>query len=205
MIGIYNYTVVLTYISYFAGFFGIYFAIHDHPTAAILCLMFCGVCDMFDGKIARTKKNKTEEEKKFGIQIDSLCDLVCFGILPVFIGYAIGMQELYYVPILLFFPLAALIRLAYFNVKEFDRVKTEDKDLIFCIGLPVTPVAILLPVIYLARTFLDHFFVFVFAAVLLVISILFLVPFKLKKFTTKKLLILIGIGLICTIVMWVFR
>lgn len=40
---------------------------------------------MFDGRVARTKKNRTAEQKGFGIQIDSLCDIVAFGILPAVI------------------------------------------------------------------------------------------------------------------------
>ena len=44
-----------------------------------------GLLDTFDGKVARTKKNRTEDQKRFGIQIDSLCDIVCFGVCPVII------------------------------------------------------------------------------------------------------------------------
>ena len=76
---------------------------------------------MFDGKIARTKKNRTEEEKCFGIQIDSLADIVCFGILPIVLGFKLGMYHIYGIAILLFYGLAGLIRLAYFNVMEEKR------------------------------------------------------------------------------------
>ena len=78
MIGYYNYTVVLTYISLASSVFGMTQAIHGRFKTAILCLAISGLCDMFDGKIARTKKDRTEDEKAFGIQIDSLCDVVCF-------------------------------------------------------------------------------------------------------------------------------
>ena len=37
-----------------------------------------------DGRVARTKKNRTEDEKNFGIQLDSLCDVICFGVFPAF-------------------------------------------------------------------------------------------------------------------------
>ena len=56
MIGIYNYTVILTYISFVSGITGIYYAINENTFIAILCLMISGLCDMFDGKVARTKK-----------------------------------------------------------------------------------------------------------------------------------------------------
>ena len=83
MIGFYDYTVIMTYISVVSSMIGIFCAVTDHISAAVCCLAFSGLCDMFDGKIARTKKNRTEEEKCFGIQIDSLADIVCFGILPL--------------------------------------------------------------------------------------------------------------------------
>ena len=79
-LGIYDYTVILTYISLGISVFGITRALEGDFKVAIFCLALSGLCDMFDGKIARTKKNRTDDEKNFGIQIDSLCDVVCFGI-----------------------------------------------------------------------------------------------------------------------------
>ena len=205
MIGVYNYTVALTYAGFLVAFAGIYFAINNNSDAAIICLMICGFCDMFDGKIAKTKKNRTEIEKQFGVQIDSLCDLVCFGVLPAFIGYSIGMTESYFFPILLFFPLAALIRLAFFNVTESERVKNDDGDLLYCTGLPVTTTALFLPIVYLSRPFLGSYFIYLFATSLLIISILFITPIKLKRFKMKQFLISIVIGIIILTLMGVFR
>ena len=81
MIGFYNYTVVLTYIGLASSVLGIFTAFDGKPSMAVICLIISGICDMFDGKIARTM-DRTQMEKRFGIQIDSLCDLVSFGILP---------------------------------------------------------------------------------------------------------------------------
>ena len=91
MIGFYDYTVVVTYISLISSIMGMFFAIDGKLPLAVFCLAFSGLCDMFDGKIARTKKNRTDDEKAFGIQIDSLCDIVCFGIFPIILGYQLGM------------------------------------------------------------------------------------------------------------------
>ena len=71
-LGIYDYTVILTYISLGISVFGITRALEGDFKVAIFCLALSGLCDMFDGKIARTKKNRTDDEKNFGIQIDSL-------------------------------------------------------------------------------------------------------------------------------------
>lgn len=82
MIGVYDYTVIATYLSLLLGLGGLYSAAQNEPLDAMLCLMLAGLLDAFDGRIARTKKDRTEQEKRFGIQIDSLNDLVCFGVLP---------------------------------------------------------------------------------------------------------------------------
>ena len=49
---------------------------------AVGIFIVASLTDLLDGKIARTKKNRTEVEKRFGIQIDSLSDIVCFGVAP---------------------------------------------------------------------------------------------------------------------------
>lgn len=82
MLGVYDYTVILTYISLWISIGGMMLSLNGHLDLAVLCLALSGLCDMFDGKIARTKKDRTEIEKRFGIQIDSLCDIVCFGVGP---------------------------------------------------------------------------------------------------------------------------
>ena len=93
MIGVYDYTVLATYLSLAFGVSGILAAMNDSPYSALLCLMVSGLLDAFDGRIARTKKNRTEQEKRFGIQIDSLNDVVCFGVLPGVIGASLGGGE----------------------------------------------------------------------------------------------------------------
>ena len=86
MIGFYNYTVILTYLGLLSGFGGILCASNGNLKAAIVLLLVAGFCDMFDGKIASTMK-RTKAEKRFGIQIDSLSDLICFGVLPAVICF----------------------------------------------------------------------------------------------------------------------
>ena len=56
MLGVYDYTVVLTYVSVLISMGGMLFSMNGYPRMAIVCLALSGFCDMFDGKIARTKK-----------------------------------------------------------------------------------------------------------------------------------------------------
>lgn len=145
MIGFYDYTVILTYISFASSISGIFLATRGHFNWAIFCLAFSGLCDMFDGKIARTKKNRTEDEKRFGIQIDSLCDVVCFGVFPIVLCYELGMTHFYSIPILIFYGLAGVIRLGYFNVMEEKRQNETSENRKYYQGLPITSMSVALP------------------------------------------------------------
>ncbi|EWM53057.1 CDP-alcohol phosphatidyltransferase family protein [Ruminococcus flavefaciens] len=199
MIGYYNYTVILTYMSLISSIMGMFFAagfggVSSHPDYAIICLMVSGLCDMFDGKVARTKKDRTESEKKFGIQIDSLCDAVCFGVLPSVIGYSIGMRDWVDLPILVLFPLCAIIRLAYFNVAEEDRQKKTSENRKVYEGLPVTSVALILPLLYSFHKDIGDWFPEVYGGALLVIAIAFITRFKVKKPSMRTMLCFIGVG-----------
>ena len=137
MIGVYDYTVVATYLALLLGLGGIYAAAQAKPLAAMLCLMLTGLLDAFDGRIARTKKDRTEQEKRFGIQIDSLNDLVCFGVLPAAIGWSTGCDALWFLATMSFFALCALIRLAYFNVSEEERQDKTNENRAYDLGVPV--------------------------------------------------------------------
>ena len=155
-IGFYNYTVILTYVSLFSGVFGIGCAANGRCGLAILCLMFSGFCDMFDGAVARTKKDRTEDEKNFGIQLDSLCDVICFGVLPAVILYFSGVTSVVGIVILLCYVLCGLIRLAFFNVLETKRQMTEDGCAKGYRGLPITMASVIYPLFYLIGLALPH-------------------------------------------------
>lgn len=194
MIGFYDYTVILTYLGFASGVTGILFAVNSHPFAAILCLMFSGLCDMFDGKVARTKKERTADERQFGVQLDSLSDLVCFGVLPAMIGYCIGITKPYFLPLLVFFPLAGLIRLAYFNVLEINR--NSNSPVVSYTGLPITSSALVFPFIYIFKKLLGKYFVIIYGIFMLIIGILFISKIKIKKPNMQTMILFIIIGVI---------
>ena len=201
MIGFYDYTVILTYLGFSSGMIGIFLAITGNTFWAVMCLMFSGLCDMFDGRVARTKKKRTTEERQFGIQLDSLSDLVCFGVLPSIIGYNLALNDAwltfdykYLLPIMILFPLAALIRLAYFNVLEITR--NSSKPVKEYTGLPVTSSALILPFLYIFRKMIGKYFPLAYAGVMLLVGILFISKIKIKKPSLKVMILFILIGVI---------
>ena len=194
MIGYYNYTVILTYIGAVFGFTGITYTFNGNLRMALICLMVAGFCDMFDGKIASTMK-RTEQEKKFGIQIDSLSDLVCFGVLPALIVWKLTNGESVYLSISIAYLLCALVRLAWFNVDEEERQNNEDGGRAIYLGLPVTTTALILPIATGIVQLLSLPVGKVLPWVLLGIAVAFISPFKLKKpgFIGKIIMVVIGI------------
>ena len=190
MLGFYNYTVVLTYIGMLFGFDGVIHAMRGDVHTALLCLMISGVCDMFDGAIASTME-RTKQEKRFGVQIDSLSDLVCFGVLPAVIVCAAEGAGATMRLLAGLYLLCALIRLAWFNVDEEQRQDQESGSRTVYYGLPVTTAALLLPAMMELGGRIGSAFA---PLLLLVMGAAFLTPFKLRKprLTGKAVMLLCG-------------
>lgn len=230
MIGIYDYTVILTYLSLLSAGTGIVVSLsgHGHPFLGIFFLLFCGLCDAFDGKVASTKKNRTDTERKFGIQIDSLSDLIAFGVLPACIGAAFLRTSYYFndvvnlsdpawycvaakilvFGILILYILTAMIRLAYFNVSEEERQSTETGARKFYLGLPVTSASIIFPSVALFQFLIPADLTILYILAVIATGILFITPFKLKKLGLKGILLLVGIGaleFIALIIVYILR
>lgn len=182
MIGFYDYTVVATYLSLLFGLGGIYAAAEGYLLSASVCLLLAGLLDAFDGRIARTKKNRSDAQKRFGIQIDSLNDLVCFGVLPAAIGAALGEGQVWLLTTMSFFTLTALIRLAYFNVMEEERQSKSNENRHEYLGVPVTASALVAPLaLILTQTVGRTAPAAVYAALLGVLGILYITPLHVKK------------------------
>ncbi len=192
MIGFYNYTVWMTYASLISSMTGIFCACSGHIRWALACLALSGLLDAFDGKIARTKKDRTEAEKAFGVQIDSLCDMVCFGVLPVVICFYLGMCSIWGMGVLCLYVLAGLIRLAWFNITTESRPPREDGKKYYQ-GMPITSIAAILPVFYALGNANAPWFIPALHAVIAVTALLFVLRFPFRKPTTAELLALIAI------------
>ncbi len=193
-LGYYDYTVVLTYIGMICSFIAIILSINENYIDAVILLMMAGACDMFDGTVASTK-DRTPEEKRFGIQIDSLSDLISFGVMPAIFVYMITGKGMAGGVIAALFVLAALIRLAYYNVNEEERQQQTNENRRFFHGLPVTTIAVLLPVVFLGQRTGKIHGVISYMVLLILCGVGFLSPIEIQKpnFVGKICLIIVGI------------
>jgi CDP-diacylglycerol--serine O-phosphatidyltransferase len=100
---------------------------------AIACVLIAAVLDACDGRVAR----RMNTASRFGAELDSLADVICFGAAPAFIAYQWGMNEYGTAGWLacLLPTIAAAIRLARFNVMAADANKPSWSSLYFT-GVP---------------------------------------------------------------------
>ena len=173
MIGVYDYTVLATYLSLAFGVSGILAAMNGSPYSALLCLMVSGLLDAFDGRIART---------------------VCFGVLPGVIGASLGGGEWWLRASVLFYILAALIRLAYFNVTEEERQSATNEHRHYYLGVPVTAASFVMPLFWALPLRLGSALAVIYAVGLTLLAFLFIAPLRIPKPGLKGILCMILLG-----------
>ena len=191
MIGIWNYTVILTYMSAGLSAVGMTLAIKGRIVKAVLCLALAGLCDAFDGRVARSRKESTEREKLFGMQLDSLCDVISFGFYPAMLCYRMGVTRRTGILLIIFYVIAAIARLAYFNVLELEKRNDENAEHCYR-GLPVTSIAVIFPcVMFISRWTPNYLIPLLLQLMLLVTGGLFISNLKIKKPTMFQILIMV--------------
>lgn len=183
---------------------GIISAFNYRTTYAIFCLILAAICDAFDGVVARRFRSLKDQEI-YGIELDSLSDVISFGILPMTITLNIAHNNIITYIICVFFCVCGVIRLAYFNMLTTTKKKIKNEF----IGIPITASAITIPLVYFI-TFLTtkKYNYIIFPAVLLIMGILYITPIKLKKPTSREKAILSVLGvlaiIICLIKLYIF-
>ena len=194
-IGVYNLANCVTMLGVAAAVVGISFA--NNPRFAMLMLVLAGVCEMFDGRVARMFP-RTDFEKKYGIQLDSFADTVSFVIFPAVFLIAQG-RTVWTVLIAILYVFAGVTRLCWFDI-------TTDGNTKYFSGFPVTCIALLLPMWYavfaLAHTAVPTLVV---ALSLLVMAVLFVANIRVKKPTGKATIALAVVGLAMLLVLLLVR
>lgn len=100
----------------FCAVLAIYFAILGVFSAAMIGLIWAVFFDWCDGIIAKRMKGRTQEQRSFGGQLDSLIDIVSFGVLPAVLLLSYGAYSPWFLPGAYLIVAAIAIRLSYFNV-----------------------------------------------------------------------------------------
>ena len=173
----------LTSLSLICGFVSIIFSLESHFTFASWAIILSVIFDGLDGQVAR--KNPIPSE--FGKELDSLVDVVSFGIAPSILGYIFVYRQFYFWAILALFLylLFSVIRLAKFNITPKEKLVN------YFYGLPTTVSGGILAsfiLIYRKYTQLPPPRIFLF----IVISLAFLMVSKLRYLNLEGLKQVLG-------------
>ncbi|MBP3223587.1 MAG: CDP-alcohol phosphatidyltransferase family protein [Actinomycetaceae bacterium] len=194
-IGYYNKSVILTYISVLSAVCGLFFAFEHQMKYGLLALMVSGACDLVDGSVAR-RCERSEKQENFGIQLDSLADTVGFLALPSALLLSLEGNPYITIPVLGLYCVMGVVRLAWFNVSASSAPKAFQ-------GLPVTQIALVLPLMYmLAHVFFSSFLhpflvvVFLIEAILFVLNVRIPKPRGVVMYVLLALFFFTGVGVV---------
>ncbi|WP_024832704.1 CDP-diacylglycerol--serine O-phosphatidyltransferase [Ruminiclostridium josui] len=137
---------LLTFINLSLGIIALLFAIKNDLIQASLLVMVAALTDRFDGKVARMLDSTSE----LGKELDSLSDLISFGVAPIIIAWKISFFDLAVLGYLLavLFPIAGAYRLARYNVTTFNNVFS---------GVPITIAGAFLSIVNLYNSYsIEH-------------------------------------------------
>lgn len=160
---------ILTMSNLLLGMLSLLFAVQGKYHVAALLIIFAALMDRADGKVARMF-NVTSE---FGKELDSLCDIVSFGVAPAVLVWGLSLSQLGNIGYLLavLFPISGAYRLARFNVSELDGVFQ---------GIPITVAGGLLSLSVLANPKYEYHIIF-YSLTVIILSFLMVSNIKIQK------------------------
>ncbi len=174
--------------------FAIYFAAAGYFIASIISILWSVLFDWFDGIIARKMKGRTKEQRIFGGQLDSMIDIVSFGVFPAVLLLSYGDYNLWFMPGAFIIVASSAIRLSYFNIYGLIDSKTY-------MGLAVDNNGIILAFAFLFESFISHsIFSFILYGLVLSLAGLNISSIPTPKLAGKWIYILIAYVLILTII-----
>jgi archaetidylserine synthase len=163
---------------------GIFFAIRGNFPAAIIGLMWAILFDWGDGMIARRMKGRSDESRDFGGQLDTLIDIVSFGILPAVLLLSYGKFSPWFLPGAFLIVTTCAIRLSYFNVFGLN-------DNSSYMGMAADNNGIIIAFVFLFDGIFSHsFFSVIVYIIFITIAALNVAPIKTPKFTERWVYVL---------------
>lgn len=120
---------------------------------AFSVLPLAAFCDFFDGRVARWR----QRQSPLGAQLDSLADLISFGVAPAVMAFAVGMRGGWDAVVLVYFVTCGLSRLARYNVTA-EEMQDESGKVPYFEGTPIPTSLVLVAVLAIlaARGHIDE-------------------------------------------------
>lgn len=162
----------------------------------VLCLSFAALCDATDGRIARANQSATNRSRFYGVQLDSLCDMVSFGAVPCFIAYQMGYNGVIDILLYLLFGICGATRLANFNTEA--AVDSPDLKMKHFTGIPIPFSAVLFPVLVIVHMLAGHLSL-LFRLAFLVVGVGYILRIRVPK-PSGKVQLFIGVYMLACLI-----
>ena len=173
---------------------GIYYAILGNFPAAIIGVLWAVLFDWADGIVARQMKRRTDHHRAFGAQLDSLIDIVSFGICPAILLLSYGKFSPWFLPGAFVILAVSTIRLSYFNVFGLIDDSTY-------MGLALDNNVIILAFVFLFEgIFSRTIFSVMLYAMCICLAALNVAPIRTPKFTGRWFYVLTVYALVLTVI-----
>jgi CDP-diacylglycerol--serine O-phosphatidyltransferase len=173
---------------------GIYYAIIGNFSVALIAVLWAVLFDWADGIIARQITGRTDHQRAFGGQLDSLIDIVSFGVFPAIFLLSYGRFGLWFLPGAFLIVAISVIRLSYFNL--FGMI--DDKTYM---GLALDNNVIILSFVFLFEGFINHSkFSIILYALMMVCLVLNVAPVRTPKVSGKWVVVFIVYTLALTVI-----
>jgi CDP-diacylglycerol---serine O-phosphatidyltransferase len=194
ILGAYNRACLLTLAGVTAAVAAMILSFRGAIELALVGLILAGLADLFDGVLAR-RLLRSNFEKEFGAQLDSVVDAVAFVATPVVIGLNAGISALPLLVGMALFVMAGVIRLAHFNTLSVVGADQSTHHR----GLPVTYTALVLPLLFVLQSSLSkEVFLLILGLSFPLMGMLFVVnvPIRKPRGVFYVILPLLAVGLI---------
>jgi CDP-diacylglycerol--serine O-phosphatidyltransferase len=152
-----------------------YFSILGNFPAAIIGMLWAVFFDWGDGIIARKMEKRTDKQRAFGGQLDSLIDIISFGICPAVLLLSYGEFGLWFIPGAFIIVAASAIRLSYFNIFGLIDDSTY-------MGLAIDNNVLILAIVFLLDGIISQFAL----SIVLYLTLMILAGFNLSTIRTPK-------------------
>ncbi len=149
------------------GVIAIILIVKDLSHMSLVFIFLAALFDRFDGMVAR----RYDAESLFGKELDSLCDLVSFGVAPALLIYQTALTTAPWIGVIVtvLYILTGAVRLARYNVNEFDGAFS---------GLPITAAGVVLTLSFFLIPYMESLF---FVVLMIILSILMVSNIRVTK------------------------
>lgn len=190
VIGYYNFANLITILGLACAILACFLLARGQYVVGMLAFSMAGLCDMMDGKIARASLTTSKRARFYGVQLDSLCDVVSFGVMPCLMAYFLGYNGTPDIILYILFMICGAIRLANFNTEA--ALDTADLKMHHFTGIPIPFSCLIFPLLMIVHILVGGPVYWLFRLIFLLVAFGYISRIRIPK---PNAIVQFGIGI----------